>query len=128
MQPSSHSIRLEGVAHEANRYKVIRLDGSGDPALATDSTAQQPCGVIDGGDQYNDDAASVIVHGPARALVGSAGLAVGFQWLTCDAASKIKAATPGTDAILGYAFVGAALTEDQAVDLIVSPKPIDIDT
>ncbi len=122
MQCSSFSKSLSGVAHASNYGRVVRADAAGAVALAVDATTQQPGGIIQGGDHYDTTQCNVVIAGPAKGVVGAAGLAAGFNFLTCDAASKIKAAAAG-DAVVGYTWIPAALTEDQTVELVVQPNP-----
>lgn len=122
MQPQSFTTRLDGVDHATHRGKIVRQAADGSAALATDAAAQQPCGVIVGGGTYTTTRATVVVGGPARALVGAAGLVVGFNFVTCDAASKLKVAGGG-DAVLGYVNLKGAATEDELVEVFVAPRP-----
>lgn len=120
MQPMSVSKRLVGVAHAASFGLVTYMD-DGDLALSTDPTSEQPAGVIQGGDQYDDDACTVVVSGPAQAVVGAAGITAGFHYVTSDAASKLIAATAG-DAVLGFVSLPSAASEDDLVEVNVNPS------
>lgn len=124
-----YAVRGTTPDHHANRYLIVKQAAAATAfTLATDATTEQPSGVIVDGDDNLLTVGSVAVAGLAPVLVGEAGLAVGFRWITCDDEGKAKAATLGTDAILGYAYVSVAKTEDQTQDVFICPKPVDIDT
>lgn len=120
MNPT-YGMSLSGVTHATAYGLCVHDAGSGAIELATDATAEQPFGIVDGGDQYDVSFANIVVFGAARALVGAAGLTAGFHWVTCDDASKIKAANAG-DARLGYTFVTTAKTANQPITVFVCPS------
>lgn len=121
--PHTHTIGATGPDHEVNRGLIVKPGASaGLVALATDPSAEQPVGVIVGGGTYTKTRPVVAVAGPAKALVGEAGLTAGYHRLTCDAASKLVAAARD-EASVGYAFLTAAAVEDALVEFIVAPSP-----
>lgn len=121
--PHTHTIGATGPDHEVNRGLIVRPGASaGLVALATDPVAQQPIGVIVGGGSYTKTRDTVAVAGPAKVLVGEAGLTAGYHRITCDAASKAVTAARD-EASVGYVFLTAAAVEDQLVEAIIAPSP-----